>query len=143
MQTPTLLRNRAGLALALCLLTATAASQVSTEHAPGRNYFSATEKFAGTTGPELYETVCQGCHMAQGRGAVGAGAYPALAANKSLASATYLTYMVIHGRKAMPPFGAALDDNQIAVLVNYLRSSFGNAYGDTITAADVKSVRGN
>jgi mono/diheme cytochrome c family protein len=79
--------------------------------------------------------------MPQGKGAVGGGAYPALAANKNLASATYLVYTVINGRKAMPPFGMALDDTQIAQVTNYIRSQFGNAYTDSVTAADVKAAR--
>jgi mono/diheme cytochrome c family protein len=79
--------------------------------------------------------------MAQGKGAVGGGAYPALAANKNLASATYLVYTVINGRKGMPPFGNALDDAQIAQVTNYIRSQFGNAYTDTVTPADVKASR--
>jgi mono/diheme cytochrome c family protein len=76
-----------------------------------------------------------------GKGGVGAGAYPALAANKNLVSPAFLMYMVINGRKAMPPFGNALDDTQIAQVTNYIRTSFGNAYTDQVTAADVKAAR--
>ena len=36
---------------------------------------------AETDGQKLYETICQGCHMPDARGAKGAGMYPALAAN--------------------------------------------------------------
>jgi mono/diheme cytochrome c family protein len=116
--------------------------QTSVQHAPGRVYFSPNEKFPGASGAEVYDTICAGCHMPGGKGAVGAGAYPALATNKNIASATYLVYTVINGRKAMPPFGNALDDTQIAQLTNYIRSQFGNAYTDQVTAADVKAARG-
>jgi mono/diheme cytochrome c family protein len=41
----------------------------------------------------------------------------------------------------MPPFGAMMSDDQIAAVVNYLRTHFGNNYQDAVTAEDVKDVR--
>jgi mono/diheme cytochrome c family protein len=142
-QMPRLLR-RACLPIVVVALSSAAlpsVAQVSTEHAPGRVYFSTQEKLPGATGGEIYENVCQGCHMPQGKGAVGAGAYPALAANKNVASASYVVYMVLNGRRAMPPFGSALEDGQVANIANYVRGQFGNTYSDLITAADVKAAR--
>jgi mono/diheme cytochrome c family protein len=118
-----------------------ALAETSVQHAPGGAYFRNNDKFVASTGAEVYDTVCAGCHMPLGKGAAGGGSYPALAANKNLASATYLVYTVINGRKGMPPFGNALDDVQIAQVTNYIRSQFGNAYTDTVTAADVKAAR--
>jgi mono/diheme cytochrome c family protein len=92
-------------------------------------------------GEALYSNICQGCHMADAKGAVGAGVYPALAANPHLASAAYVARMVLNGRKAMPGFGDNLSDQQVADTVNYLRSHFGNRYSDRLQAADVKSLR--
>jgi len=40
-------------------------------------------------GEVVYRTVCQSCHMAAMQGAVGAGAYPALANDPKLAAAGY------------------------------------------------------
>jgi mono/diheme cytochrome c family protein len=137
-------RSLAARAAAAALLAATgtaAMAQTSVQYAPGGVYFRPNDKFAAATGAEVYDTICAGCHMPMGKGAVGGGAYPALAANKKLASATYLVYTVINGRKAMPPFGNALDDEQIAQVTNYIRSQFGNAYTDTVTSADVKAAR--
>jgi mono/diheme cytochrome c family protein len=131
----------AALAAALATQAVPVGAQTSVQYAPGGAYFRAGDRFAAGTGAEVYDTICAGCHMPQGKGAVGGGAYPALAANKNLASATYLVYTVINGRKAMPPFGNALDDAQIAQVTNYVRSQFGNAYTDTVTAADVKAAR--
>jgi mono/diheme cytochrome c family protein len=132
-------------ALLICALAAAAATsaraETSVQYAPGGTYFRANDKFVANTGAEVYDTICAGCHMPQGKGAVGGGAYPALAANKNLASATYLVYTVINGRRGMPPFGNALDDAQIAQVTNYIRSQFGNAYNDTVTPADVKAAR--
>ncbi len=138
---PGVRRPLAVLATAMAALAAPADAETSVQYAPGGAYFRANDKFTAGTGAEVYETICAGCHMPQGKGAVGGGAYPALAANKNLASATYLIYTVINGRKAMPPFGNALDDTQIAQVTNYIRSQFGNAYTDSVTAADVKAAR--
>jgi mono/diheme cytochrome c family protein len=41
----------------------------------------------------------------------------------------------------MPPFGAMMSDDQVAAVVNYLRTHFDNHYQDAVTAADVQSVR--
>jgi mono/diheme cytochrome c family protein len=76
--------------------------------------------------------------MPDGKGAVGAGHYPALASNPKLASAAYPVVMVVNGRGAMPSFGDGLSDAQIADVVNYVRSHFGNAYTDTLKPEDVK-----
>ena len=38
----------------------------------------------------------------------------------------------------MPPFGAMMSDDQVAAVVNYLRTHFGNHYRDAVTAEDVK-----
>jgi mono/diheme cytochrome c family protein len=41
----------------------------------------------------------------------------------------------------MPPVGAMMSDDQVAAVVNYVRTHFGNQYQDTVTAEDVKRVR--
>jgi len=92
-------------------------------------------------GEAIYKGICQDCHMPDGHGGAGAGIYPALIKNPKLAEKGYPVAVVVHGQKAMPPFGAALDDRQIADVVNYVRSHFGNAYKDKVTPADVKAAR--
>jgi mono/diheme cytochrome c family protein len=42
----------------------------------------------------------------------------------------------------MPAFKTALDDEQIAQVVGYIRTNFGNAYPAKVTAAQVKALRG-
>lgn len=98
-------------------------------------------RFVGTDGAFLYRAACQGCHMANGEGAVGAGAYPALANNPRLQAAAYPVFMVVKGRKAMPAFGALLDDAQVASLVTYIRTHFGNEYAEVVTPTLVESIR--
>lgn len=97
--------------------------------------------FAQHDGAALYHAICQGCHMPDARGAQGAGHYPALASNPRLASAPYPAITVLQGRRGMPGFGDSLSDEQVAQVVNYVRSHFGNAYDDSVTAADVAGLR--
>jgi mono/diheme cytochrome c family protein len=92
-------------------------------------------------GEALYKEICQACHMPDAKGASGAGAYPALAANPKLAGKAYPVFVVINGLKAMPSFGVSLSDRQIADVVNYIRSHFGNRYTDTVTSGEVKALR--
>lgn len=94
------------------------------------------------TGEDIYTHVCQTCHMPDAKGAMGAGAgYPALANNPKLAEPGYPIAVVLHGQKAMLPLGGLLSDQQVADVVNYVRSHFGNNYKDRVTAQDVKAQR--
>src|ERR1041384_7331499 len=92
-------------------------------------------------GEAVFRNVCAGCHMPDGKGAQGAARYPALAANPKLAAGAYAVVMVVQGRAAMPSFAQYLDDAQIAGVVNYVRTHFGNNYTDTVSTADVRSAR--
>jgi mono/diheme cytochrome c family protein len=97
--------------------------------------------FAAQGGEAVFKSICQGCHMPDAKGAVGAGAYPALAANPNLEAAGYPLTMVIQGHKAMPPFGLLLSDQQVVDVVNYVRTHFGNHYTDVVSLQDVKDLR--
>ena len=98
-------------------------------------------QFPQQGGEALYKGICQDCHMPDGRGAVGAGQYPALAKNPKLAEPGYPISVVTQGLKSMPAFGVAMSDQQIADVVNYVRTHFGNAYKDTVKPEDVKNAR--
>jgi mono/diheme cytochrome c family protein len=98
-------------------------------------------RFTEQTGEALYANLCQACHMGKGEGAVGAGRYPALAKNEKLKAGAYPIHVVLHGQKGMPPFGRMLSDDQVAAVVNYLRTHFGNNDADAVTAQDVKDAR--
>jgi len=100
-----------------------------------------TGAFPQKTGEEVYKGICQGCHMPDAKGAIGAGAYPALAGDTKLQGSAYPAMVIIRGQKAMPSFGSNLGDDQIAGVVNYIRSNFGNHYTDKITPEDVKALR--
>lgn len=129
-----MLRLTIGLTASLAL-TATAVAQ------EGQRTFSSGYRFVEMSGEELYNNVCRTCHMMDAKGATGAGTYPSLAANPNLEAAGYPLTMVIHGLRAMPPFGDMMNDAQIAAVVNYLRTHFGNNYTDMVTAQDVSDAR--
>jgi mono/diheme cytochrome c family protein len=110
-------------------------------HAQSVAHFSPAFRFTEQSGAELFTNVCQGCHMPDGKGAIGAGTYPSLAGNKNLEAGGYPVYVIVRGQRAMPPVGAMMNDDQVAAVVNYLRTHFGNDYKDAVTAEDVKVVR--
>ena len=97
--------------------------------------------FSHQDGATLFRAICQGCHMADAKGAVGAGYYPALAGNQKLASAAYPALVVLKGRHGMPAFGDYLTDAQVVEVVNYVRSHFGNEYKDALTQSEVAKLR--
>jgi mono/diheme cytochrome c family protein len=101
---------------------------------------STSGKFDETSGEALFHQVCQGCHMSEAQGSHGAGAYPALASNVKLGAKIYPIYMVTSGQGGMPGFKKYMTDEQIAMVVNYVRTQFGNNYSDTVTVEDVRSV---
>jgi mono/diheme cytochrome c family protein len=97
--------------------------------------------FALQGGEALYRGICQGCHMADAKGASGAGTYPALAGNPKLATASYVIHIVLKGQKGMPALGDNLSDVQVADVVNYVRTHFGNRFQGEVKPADVQALR--
>jgi mono/diheme cytochrome c family protein len=144
METKMTIRLLAGAVLAL---TATAAHADTAGPAPKpsaqgpANISGFFSPFPFQGGEAIYKGVCQGCHMPDAKGAVGAGAYPALAKNENLETASYPVSIVLKGQKAMPFFGMQLNDQQIADVVNYVRTHFGNKYRDKVKPEDVKALR--
>jgi mono/diheme cytochrome c family protein len=98
-------------------------------------------RFAEKSGEALYANVCQACHMPDGKGARGAGTYPSLAGDQNLAARGYPILVVVNGQRAMPPIGLMMTDDQVAAVINYVRTHFGNTYQDAVTSDEVKSVR--
>ncbi len=108
---------------------------------PRGNPWAARPTVEARAGEGVYRAMCQGCHMPDGRGAVGAGAYPALANNPKLAAAGYPLTLIIRGQRAMPPVGSFLDDEQVAAVTTYIRTRWGNDYREKVTAEDVRALR--
>jgi cytochrome c5 len=129
-----------GVLLAILLSLPFAAAQDASHRSPG-SAISPGFRFSEMSGAELFAGVCQGCHMPDAKGATGAGTYPSLANNGNLAAGGYPVTIVVRGLRGMPAFGGMMSDDQVAAVVNYVRTNFGNAYRDTVTAEDVRSVR--
>jgi mono/diheme cytochrome c family protein len=131
----------ATMSVAFLLLSFPLFAQGSSEPSASEPSLSAGFKFVEKSGEELFANVCQGCHMPDGKGASGAGTYPSLASNGNLESSGYPIGIVINGQRGMPPFGAMMSDDQVAAVVNYVRTHFGNRYPDAVTVEDVRAVR--
>jgi mono/diheme cytochrome c family protein len=118
--------------LALVAVAAIATPSFADEPGPG-----GTKPPVARTGEEVYRTFCQACHMADAKGAVGAGAFPALANNPRLGTTGYAAYMIANGKGGMPWFRDVLSKEQARELITYLRTHFGNDFKDPVTPDDV------
>ena len=121
--------------LTLALALSLAAPAMADEPGPG-----GSKPPTPKTGQQVYQMVCQTCHMADGKGAVGAGTFPALANNPKLKTAAYPIVMVTKGRGGMPWFNDMLSPEQTAAVITYVRTNFGNNYPEPLTAEDVKRL---
>jgi mono/diheme cytochrome c family protein len=65
---------------------------------------------------------CASCHGPEGKGGRG----PALAADQNLAITPYVASHVLTGSTDMPPFSEQLSDDEIAAVLTYARSHWGN-----------------
>jgi len=98
-------------------------------------------EFGEQGGAELFRNVCAACHQPDARGAIGAAAYPPLAGDKRLASAAFVLAVLFKGLNSMPPLGGMMSDEQVADVVNYVRSHFGNSYLDAISPEQASAAR--
>ena len=100
---------------------------------------------------KLYEDQCADCHGKEGQGQ--AGAYPALAGNRAVLTEqpNNAALSVLHGGFApstagnprpfgMPPFLLQLDNADVAAVLTYVRSSWGNQ-GAPVSALQVQQIR--
>jgi len=102
-------------------------------------------------GQSVYEAHCATCHGALGRGMP--PDYPPLAGNQSIqmASAVNPIRIVLNGGYppgtegnpmpyGMPPFAQSLSDDEVAAVVSFIRSSWGNR-GDAVSARQANELR--
>jgi mono/diheme cytochrome c family protein len=102
-------------------------------------------------GAKLYETHCEECHGEKGAGVP--GAYPALAGSRSVTMATpaNLVHVVLQGGFApgtagnprpfgMPPFATTFSNDDVADLLTYIRSAWGNK-GGPVSALEANRFR--
>ena len=106
---------------------------------------------ARQTGARVYERHCADCHGAQGQGRP--GLYPALAGNRAVLreSTNNLILGLLQGGYApashgqppptgMPPFVLVLSDAELAGVLSYVRSAWGNQAG-AVSEFDINKLR--
>ena len=112
---------------------------------------TSTDAAAGPRGARLYADHCAACHADNGLGR--AGVYPALAGNRMVVQTppnNLINSVLAGGFGAptrahpqpfgMPPFLLQLGDADLAALLSYLRSAWGNQAG-SISEFDINSFR--
>lgn len=90
-------------------------------------------------GRSLFAKNCAACHQASGKGIP--GAFPALAGSAFVQGAPGdVASVLLKGRGGMPDFSGSLDDGEIAQVLTYVRSSWGNSAAP-VTEQDVGGTR--
>lgn len=116
---------------------------------PGASAMAANGASAND-GAKIYQTNCSSCHQATGMGVE--GTFPPLAGNPVVGGpATKVIHIVKYGLNGklevkghsyngmMPPWGQQLSDADIAAVITYVRSAWGNKAGP-VTTAQVTAV---
>lgn len=107
---------------------------------------------AASDGKAIFESKCASCHQAAGEGI--AGTFPPLAGNPDVTAANpnRLIGIVLHGLNStltvkgtrynggMPPWKDALSNAEIAAVLTYVRSSWGNK-AKPVTEKQVAAVK--
>ena len=104
-------------------------------------------------GKRVYGRVCQACHQADGKGQ--SGVFPTLAGSPVVTGeGNRFAALLLHGMQGelvrdgetyngnMPAWGNQLSDEEVAAVMTYVRSSFGNDAGE-VPPETVKDVREN
>jgi mono/diheme cytochrome c family protein len=102
-------------------------------------------------GKQVYATSCAACHQSTGEGV--AGVFPPLAGSEWVTGdEAKLARIILHGvtgpievagetfNGMMPPWGPTMKDADIAAVLTYVRSAWGNKAAP-VTAAKVASIR--
>jgi len=129
-------------------------SAVKTTTSPAKPAASATTAAAKEQlpdGKQVFSTTCAACHQATGEGVP--GVYPPLAGSEWVnGEEAKVVRILLHGvtgpievagetfNSMMPPWGATLKDADIAAVLTYVRSQWGNK-GAPVTAAKVAAIR--
>lgn len=102
-------------------------------------------------GKQVYELLCQACHMPDGRG-MGNALPPLAGADFMLADRDRAAAVVLHGlsgpitvngigyNAAMPPLGGMLSDQQVADVLTYVFNTWDNA-GEAFLPEQIRTLR--
>jgi mono/diheme cytochrome c family protein len=112
---------------------------------------AADQAGGSTDGEQVYGSICITCHQADGNGLQ--GAFPPLAGSAvATGDAEVSIKIVLSGLTGemtrggatyngmMTPWGGTMSDGDIAAVLTYVRSNFGNS-ADAVTEAQVAEVR--
>jgi mono/diheme cytochrome c family protein len=126
-------------------------AQGSSPDKPAPPLPSAESSLLLSLGKPIYDKQCASCHGLEGQGKP--PHYPLLAGNQSIqmSSAVNAIRMVLNGGYppgtagnpmpyGMPPFAQALSDDEIAAVVTYIRTSWGNR-GSAVSARQANELR--
>jgi mono/diheme cytochrome c family protein len=122
--------------VALLAASLSAGAPLAAQDNPGNK----TDVRPADEGKDLYEQICQACHMADAKG--GAALAPGFRRWRPthLADKAFAIGTVWNGRGGMPRFGALLSPAQVAAVLTYVRGHF-NAYPDPVSEADAGAGR--
>lgn len=124
----------------LALAALLAASIAAPAFAQGDTGGVSRTSTGASSGEAIYRVTCAACHMQDGKGGTGAATIPALAGNPRLAVAAYPITVALTGKGAMPSFAPYLTPAQLAEVLTFVRTSFGNNYPKPVTEAEVKAI---
>lgn len=129
----------------------TQAEAAPKEEAPKAEEKTAEPVATARTGEQVFTQVCVSCHQVTGLGLP--SVYPPLAGSDWMAKSNdTLIKIVLHGlmgeievngakyNNVMTPWGGSLNDEEVANVLTYVRTSWGNT-GDAVTAEEVATVR--
>lgn len=93
---------------------------------------------AASNGASIYGAKCESCHKADGKGG---GPFPALAgvADVTAKDPTAIITVTLKGKGLMPAFKSSLSNADIAAVLTYIRSSWGNK-ASALTEKQVAAV---
>ena len=131
---------------AACSTSSSTSTTATSSAAPAK--MKTTKVMASSNGASVYNTNCSSCHQSDGKGGIG----PPLAGNPFVTSiAGKVIHIVKNGLTGtiqvngksysgnMPAWKGALSNDDIASVVSYIRSSWGNK-ASAVTSAQVSST---
>lgn len=91
-----------------------------------------------TTGEQIYSNSCASCHGPEGQGA---GSFPPLAGNSNVTAEDATEMLLTFVDPTVHPFITQFDGDDLAAVLTYVRSSFGNE-APTLCPEDIEALTG-